>query len=69
MPIYSADQCPFDLKCEIQDNIEHKTKTLKKTGAAKEQEKPSDKDESKKKLKKRTFILQRLTDFDLLSQW
>lgn len=68
MPIYSADQCPFDLKCEIPES-EPKSKTSKKAGVPKEQEKQADKEENKKKLKKRTFILQRLTDFDLLSQW
>lgn len=68
MPIYSADQCPFDLECEVQKLKESETKPVKKM-KAKEQEKHSEKEKDKKKTKKRAFVLQRLTDFDLLSQW
>ncbi|KAJ8737472.1 hypothetical protein PYW08_000067 [Mythimna loreyi] len=69
MPIYSADQCPFDMECEVQkikDADKAKAKpTKKKLAETKEEEK----DDDKKKLKKRGYQMQRLTDFDLLSQW
>lgn len=72
MPIYPVDQCPFGLECEIQKKEETgeklDKKTIKKT-SFKEQEKDSTKDKAMKKIKKRQFVMQRLTDFDLLSQW
>ncbi|XP_049885393.1 uncharacterized protein LOC126380165 [Pectinophora gossypiella] len=68
MPIYPADQCPFDLECEAQKLKENETKSPKKTKGH-EQPKDSEKEKAAKKPKKRTFVMQRLTDFDLLSQW
>ncbi|CAH2103417.1 unnamed protein product [Euphydryas editha] len=68
MPIYPAEQCPFDIECEIQKMKENEHKSAKKT-VTKEQEKDIEKDKVIKKHKKRAFVLQRLTDFDLLSQW
>ncbi|XP_022124493.1 uncharacterized protein LOC110999635 [Pieris rapae] len=68
MPIYSADDCPFDLDCEAKKIKEAETKPTKKE-KVQSLEKDSDKDKDKKKSKKRGFVLQRLTDFDLLSQW
>ncbi|CAG4942634.1 unnamed protein product [Colias eurytheme] len=70
MPIYSADECPFDLDCEIKKmkEAESGTKPTKKE-TVQQLEKESEKDKDKKKTKKRGFVLQRLTDFDLLSQW
>lgn len=73
MPIYPANQCPFDMECEVQkmkdaerlDKTKPKKKT-KMTAEAKEEDKEKDKI---KKVKKRGFQMQRLTDFDLLSQW
>lgn len=70
MPIYSADQCPFDMNCEIQKMKDSEPKQVKKTKKATEhKDGDKDKEDSKKKPKKRGFVLQRLTDFDLLSQW
>lgn len=69
MPIYSADQCPFDMECEVQKIKEAekmKSKPSKKKQAVTKEE---EKDDDKKKLKKRGYQMQRLTDFDLLSQW
>ncbi|CAG9558235.1 unnamed protein product [Danaus chrysippus] len=70
MPIYPADKCPFDLDCEIakMKKSDEKKPTTQKMSAIHD-EKDSEKDKDKKKLKKRAFVLQRLTDFDLLSQW
>ncbi|XP_053624016.1 uncharacterized protein LOC128682955 isoform X1 [Plodia interpunctella] len=68
MPIYPADQCPFDMECEIEkmkDGDAKKTKKAKKAEQAGKEEKETE----KKKTKKRGFVMQRLTDFDLLSQW
>ncbi|CAH0716640.1 unnamed protein product, partial [Brenthis ino] len=56
MPIYSADQCPFDLECEVQKFQESESKPVKKI-KAKEQEKQSEKEKEKKKMKKRAFVL------------
>ncbi|CAG9782372.1 unnamed protein product [Diatraea saccharalis] len=72
MPINPADQCPFDMECEVQKLKEADSKqTSKKTKTGKMEATKSDseKDKDKKKLKKKGFVLQRLTDFDLLSQW
>ncbi|XP_050360707.1 uncharacterized protein LOC126780346 isoform X1 [Nymphalis io] len=68
MPIYPADECPFDMKCEIEKMKETVKKPTKKA-VTKEQEKHVEDNKDKKKIKKRNFVLQRLTDFDLLSQW
>lgn len=68
MPIYSADECPFDLDCEVKKIKEAATKSTKKE-KVQSLEKDFEKDKNKKKSKKRGFVLQRLTDFDLLSQW
>lgn len=68
MPIYPADQCPFDIECEVQKIKEAESKPKKKTVKA-EEGKESEKEKDKKKSKKRGFVMQRLTDFDLLSQW
>ncbi|OWR41305.1 hypothetical protein KGM_206121 [Danaus plexippus plexippus] len=70
MPIYPADKCPFDLDCEIakMKKSDEKKPTTQKLNTIHD-EKDSEKDKDKKKLKKRAFVLQRLTDFDLLSQW
>ncbi|XP_068618812.1 uncharacterized protein [Battus philenor] len=66
MPISPADECPFDMECEVQKMKEAPTKKgTQKTAQVKETEKEKD----KQKTKKRGFVLQRLTDFDLLSQW
>lgn len=64
MPLSSADECPFD--------TEHKLEKIKDVGPERKfknavQVKETEKD--KQKVKKPGFILQRLTDFDLLSQW
>lgn len=68
MPIYPADQCPFDMECEIQKIKETETKPAK--GAKKfEKTMQSGKEKETVKPKKRGFVMQRLTDFDLLSQW
>lgn len=67
MPICPADQCPFDMECEVQKMKEAESKPSKKT--AKAEHKDTEKEKDKKKSKKRGFTLQRLTDFDLLSQW
>lgn len=68
MPIYPADNCPFDIECEVQKMEEDKSKPTKKPKVI-EQDKALEKDKEKKKAKKRGFVMQRLTDFDLLSQW
>ncbi|CAK1588051.1 unnamed protein product [Parnassius mnemosyne] len=68
MPICPADQCPFDMECELQKIKETETKPTKLARKAL-QSKETEKDHDKKKTKKRGFVLQRLTDFDLLSQW
>ncbi|KAF9409082.1 hypothetical protein HW555_011444 [Spodoptera exigua] len=70
MPIYPSDQCVFDMEGEVQ-KMSHaekqKTKPSKKT---KTTELKEDKEKDRiTKPKKRSFGLQRLTDFDLLSQW
>lgn len=69
MPIYPADQCPFDMEGEVKKMKaqEKPAKKAKRTEKAKEEE-DSDKDKTPKP-KKRGFVMQRLTDFDLLSQW
>lgn len=69
MPIYSADKCPFDLNCEIEKMKEAEAAKPSKKTTVKTSEKETDKDKEKKKIKKRGFVLQRLNDFDLLSQW
>ncbi|XP_063372996.1 uncharacterized protein LOC134661025 [Cydia amplana] len=66
MPLYPADQCPFDMNCEIQKMKESEPKKKTKAKAVAQAEK-DDKDAKKKK--KRGFVMQRLNDFDLLSQW
>lgn len=68
MPIYPADKCPFDMECEVQKIKEAESKPSKKKGKT-EDIKEGEKEKDKKKLKKRGFVMQRLTDFDLLSQW
>ncbi|XP_004933188.3 uncharacterized protein LOC101738910 [Bombyx mori] len=68
MPIYPADQCPFDMDCEIKKMKDSEIKTVKKAKKLKEV-KDSEKNNESKKTKKHGFVLQRLTDFDLLSQW
>ncbi|XP_059059912.1 uncharacterized protein LOC131853114 [Achroia grisella] len=65
MPIYPADKCPFDIECELDKNKETDSKKIKKMEMVMDFEK----DKEKKKMKKRGFVMQRLTDFDLLSQW
>ncbi|KAM3969069.1 uncharacterized protein ACR2FA_003710 [Aphomia sociella] len=67
MPIYPADMCPYDMECEMQ-KMKVESKPGKKTTKT-EKVKESEKDKEKKNIKKRGFIMQRLTDFDLLSQW
>ncbi|XP_072930314.1 uncharacterized protein [Epargyreus clarus] len=70
MPIYPADECPFDMKCEMEKIKESETKpTKQKAIASTKDTKESEKEKDKRKLKKRGFVMQRLTDFDLLSQW
>lgn len=69
MPIYPADECPFDMECEVQKIKEAEKKPSKKAAKATEAEASDDKDKDSKKKKKRGFTMQRLTDFDLLSQW
>lgn len=70
MPIYPADQCPFDMDCEIQKMKEStQTKPTKKAAKTEQKSDSDEKDKEKSKKKKRGFTLQRLTDFDLLSQW
>ncbi|CAH1647877.1 unnamed protein product [Spodoptera littoralis] len=70
MPIYTSDQCPFDMEGEIHkisDAEKQKAKPAKKAKAAEIKE---DKEKERSaKPKKRGFVMQRLTDFDLLSQW
>ncbi|KAL0852395.1 hypothetical protein ABMA28_000589 [Loxostege sticticalis] len=68
MPIYPADKCPFDMECEVQKIKEAESKPSKKKGKT-EDIKEGEKEKDKKKLKKKGFVMQRLTDFDLLSQW
>ncbi|XP_026748390.2 uncharacterized protein LOC113509274 [Galleria mellonella] len=68
MPIYPANKCPFDMECEIQKIKETESKPSKKTKKM-ETVVESEKNKDKKKIKKRGFVMQRLTDFDLLSQW
>ncbi|XP_037299662.1 uncharacterized protein LOC115455737 [Manduca sexta] len=68
MPIYPADDCPFDMECEVKKIKEAEDKPTKKI-VKETQAKGSEKEKDKKKLKKRGFVMQRLTDFDLLSQW
>lgn len=70
MPIYPADQCPFDMNCEVnkikameKDKPKVTTKSRDITSSG------TDSEEGKKKQKKKGFVMQRLTDFDLLSQW
>ncbi|XP_013184860.1 uncharacterized protein LOC106130552 [Amyelois transitella] len=69
MPIYPADQCPFDMECEMQKIKETETKKPKKNKKDEKSQEDEKQTESKKKPKKRGFVMQRLTDFDLLSQW
>ncbi|RVE46055.1 hypothetical protein evm_009279 [Chilo suppressalis] len=72
MPIYPADQCPFDMDCEVQKIKEADFKQTSKAQKTKKTEldkSDTEKEKDKKKTKKRGFVLQRLTDFDLLSQW
>ncbi|XP_047041060.1 uncharacterized protein LOC124645305 [Helicoverpa zea] len=72
MPIYSADKCPFDMDCEVEKIKEaEKSKTKKPSKKNKsEVEAKEEKEKDKiKRTKKRGFVMQRLTDFDLLSQW
>ncbi|KAJ8737302.1 hypothetical protein PYW07_000573 [Mythimna separata] len=68
MPIYSADQCPFDMQCELQ-KIKDAEKAKPKATKKKQAETKEEKDDVIKKPKKRGYQMQRLTDFDLLSQW
>ncbi|XP_034839531.1 uncharacterized protein [Maniola hyperantus] len=69
MPIQPADQCPFDLECEVQKMKETEEKKPPKKISARAEEKDSSKGVTQKKIRKRQFVVQRLTDFDLLSQW
>ncbi|GBP93310.1 hypothetical protein EVAR_66543_1 [Eumeta japonica] len=66
MPIYSAESCPFDIECALK-KAEESDKTRDRLPAA-----AMGADQAKavkKKEEKVVFTLQRLTDFDLLSQW
>lgn len=67
MPIYPADQCPFDMECEINKMNEVEAKTMKKIKTDNKEKEGNI--EKEKKKKKRGFVMQRLTDFDLTSQW
>lgn len=69
MPIYPADQCPFDLECEVQKMKETEGKPTKKAKKVEKDSKDEEKEKEKKKTKKRGFVMQRFTDFDLMSQW
>lgn len=70
MPIYPADQCPFDMDYEIEKMKQTTTKPKKQAKSdRKAQDLDSKEDKDKKKQKKRGFVMQRLTNFDLLSQW
>ncbi|VVC86303.1 unnamed protein product, partial [Leptidea sinapis] len=68
MPIYGADECPFDMDCEIKKNQDTEKKPTKKEKSPHDMAKESDKEKDKKKPAKRR-VMQRLTNFDLLSQW
>lgn len=70
MPIFPSNQCPFDMESEVKkmsDADKPKTKPTKKAKAI-ESKDGKEKDRAAKP-KKRGFVMQRLTDFDLLSQW
>ncbi|KAJ0183643.1 hypothetical protein K1T71_000066 [Dendrolimus kikuchii] len=67
MPIFPADQCPFDMECEIQKMKQIESKQTKKVKATKQQLDENVEKDTKKKT--HGFVMQRLTDFDLLSQW
>ncbi|CAH2226736.1 uncharacterized protein LOC120636284 [Pararge aegeria] len=69
MPIYPAEQCPFDLECGNQKMKEIEEQKPTKKVTTKVQEKDPGKDKSMKTVKKKQFVMQRLTDFDLMSQW
>ncbi|CAH0578293.1 unnamed protein product [Chrysodeixis includens] len=73
MPIYAADQCPFDMDCEVEkmkgSENKGKPQTKRNLANAAAAVKEEDKEKDKRKTKKRGYVLQRLTDFDLLSQW
>ncbi|XP_013162011.1 PREDICTED: uncharacterized protein LOC106113698 [Papilio xuthus] len=66
MPLTAAEDCPFDMDCEVQ---KMKETAPKKETRQKTQVKEVEKEKEKQKTKKRGYVLQRLTDFDLLSQW
>ncbi|CAH2035981.1 unnamed protein product, partial [Iphiclides podalirius] len=66
MPICPADECPFDMECEVK---KMKEATPKKETKRAVQLEDTAKEKAKQKTKKHGFVLQRLTDFDLLSQW
>ncbi|XP_026317691.1 uncharacterized protein LOC113228556 [Hyposmocoma kahamanoa] len=67
MPINGISSCPFDdIECE--DQLK-KEKALKYTQKKSSTEKQEGDEKLDKKPKKRPFVLQRLTDFDLISQW
>lgn len=67
MPINGISTCPFDdIECESQLKKEKDLKNAKKKD---DTEKQDSDEKSEKKPKKRPFVLQRLTDFDLMSQW
>ncbi|KAJ2954206.1 hypothetical protein O0L34_g2446 [Tuta absoluta] len=67
MPIMPADQCPFDMDCEIQRMKEAETSKPKKNKNV--EAVSAEKDKAGSGQKKRGFVMQRLNDFDLLSQW
>ncbi|KAI8430559.1 hypothetical protein MSG28_000785 [Choristoneura fumiferana] len=53
MPIYPADECPFDMECEVQKMKEAEKKPTKKAAKTTEAEASDDKDKESKKKKKR----------------
>ncbi|KAI5646983.1 hypothetical protein NE865_01238 [Phthorimaea operculella] len=69
MPILPADQCPFDMECEIQKMQEAEAEKPKKYKYQEAVAGTAEKEKPGIGFKKRGFVMQRLNDFDLLSQW
>lgn len=68
MPINGISSCPFDdIECE--DQMKKEKEELKYRKKKNDTEKQEGDEKLDKKPKKRPFVLQRLTDFDLMSQW
>ncbi|KAG7313396.1 hypothetical protein JYU34_000515 [Plutella xylostella] len=74
MPLYSADNCPFDVVPDMEEKTETEIKVINRdsiesTGKNNSVTKKDAKKKGSKSPKKRPFHVQRLTDFDLMSQW